>query len=150
MVGRSDPRACVTSVRAQLSILMVSLGLWRNLKEDEIYIFSENHGSIYWCNGFHSTKGTRKKMILSTRLTNKGEKKIPSFAGFLPGFSYILRHSKQLLSTCISAFCPERNWWSKGVFIFYLLLMVWFPDVFKRPLPPPFLPYPTQISSRHY
>ena len=48
--------------------------------------------------------------ILSTRLRNKGaKKKIPSLAGFLPGFSYILRHSKQLLSTCISAFGPERN-----------------------------------------
>ena len=47
--------------------------------------------------------------ILSTRLRNKGVKKIPSLAGFLPGFSYILRHSKHLLSTCISAFGPERN-----------------------------------------
>ena len=54
-----------------------------------------------------------KKAISKSDIVNKVNKqrgkKIPSLAGFLPGFSYILRHSKQLLSTCISAFCPERN-----------------------------------------
>ena len=54
-----------------------------------------------------------KKDISKSDIVNKVNKqrgkKIPSLAGFLQGFSYILRHSKQLLSTCISAFCPERN-----------------------------------------
>lgn len=96
-----------------------------------------------------------KKTISKWDIVNKikkqrgKKKKIPSLAGFLPGFSYILRHSKQLLRTCISAFGPERNW-SKGILIFYLLLIVWFPEVFKSSLPPPYLPHPTQISSRHY
>ena len=124
------------------------------------------------------------KWDIVDKVKKQKEKNIPSLAGFIPGFSYILRHSKQLLaaaaaaaaaaakpcqlcltlcdpidrrppgssvlgilqartlewakqllSTCISAFGPERNW-SKGVLIFCLLLIVWFPEVFKSPLPP--------------